>query len=119
MSRLHEETYGGAKGWQWDDGPVFLGHDGRRWAIEYGKAIRRMEELTSLAELHHKRILGEERLKTLEQQQDIIEKVKTFRFHWKDGLYETGLGKTVPEAFKSLGYESGAMAALDHYEEIE
>jgi hypothetical protein len=80
-----------------------------------------MEELTALAELHHKRILGEERLKTLEHQREIIEKVKTFRFrfHWKDGRAEIGLGKTVPEAFKSLGYGGGALAALDHYEEIE
>jgi hypothetical protein len=119
MSRLHEETYGGAKGWQWDGSPVFLGHDGRRWAIEYGKAVQRMEELTALAKLHHKRILGEEWLKTLEAQQEIIEGVKKFRFHWKDGTTETGLGKTIPEAFKGLGYGGGAIAALDHYEVVE
>lgn len=38
MSKLQEVPWeGDVKGWQWEGGPIFLGEDGRRWAIEYGK----------------------------------------------------------------------------------
>jgi len=42
-----------------------------------------------------------------------------FRFHWKGGKPEVGEGNSVADAFRNLGYGGGALAALDHYEEIK
>ena len=54
MSRLHERIDRGHVGWQWDAGPVFVGEDGRKWAIQYGRATRYLEELAQLAEMKHR-----------------------------------------------------------------
>lgn len=44
--------------------------------------------------------------------------MKTYRFFWLDGTSELGQGNSVSEAFNSLGYSRGALAALDYYEEV-
>jgi len=45
--------------------------------------------------------------------------VKKFRFHWLDGKVEEGEGFSVSDAFMRLGYGSGAMRALDWWEEVK
>lgn len=43
--------------------------------------------------------------------------MKTFIFHWLDGKVEEQKANSVSEAFMLLGYGSGAIRALDYYEE--
>lgn len=47
-----------------------------------------------------------------------MNKVSRFRFHWLGGKTEVGSGRNVAEAFSSLGYGSGALPALDYFEEV-
>ncbi len=109
MSKLRETNWQGIKGWQWDCGPIFVGDDGRQWALDYGQAVQRIEELTKLAKLH------QEQVQELKRPTD----QKQWRFHWLNGKVEVGIGDTVSEAFTQLGYGAGAMAAMDHYQELE
>jgi hypothetical protein len=52
--RLHEaKDRKGHPGWQWDDGPIFVGENGRKWAIKCGEAVRYLTDLADLAELLH------------------------------------------------------------------
>jgi len=44
--------------------------------------------------------------------------MKRFRFHWLDGKTEEAKGKSVSDAFTSLGYGASAINALDFWEEI-
>lgn len=44
--------------------------------------------------------------------------MKTYRFHWRHGKHEDGIGESVEQAFSNLGYSGGAIAALDYYETI-
>jgi hypothetical protein len=56
MGRLNETS----KGWQWDDGPIFPGPEGRRRAIEYGQdvmAAKTVQELNDLFEQRRQIIL--------------------------------------------------------------
>jgi hypothetical protein len=45
--------------------------------------------------------------------------MKTYRFHWRHGKFEDGIGESVEQAFANLGYSSSAIAALDYYEEVK
>jgi hypothetical protein len=54
MSKLHETPLDkDTKGWQWEDGPIFLGDDARKWAIEYGKALLRLAALKKMSKMQH------------------------------------------------------------------
>jgi len=64
MSRLKETS----EGWQWDAGPVFPGPAGRKWAVEYGQTVQRLEDYEELAQL----------LKDQEKTRRTIEKLKEF-----------------------------------------
>ncbi len=125
MNKLHKAPFQGETGWQWEDGPIFIGEDARKWAVDYGQTKRRLHELTELAKLTQGRIDCENRIEHLETimvQEEIINAVGEplkFEFHWIDGKVEVGLGKTVDEAFAQLGYGRCAVAALSHWEEIE
>lgn len=39
----------------------------------------------------------------------------TYELHWLDGRVEIFHGKTIAQAFYSLGYGNGAIRALDYY----
>jgi len=71
MSRLREREDRGHVGWQWDAGPVFVGEDGRKWAIQYGRATRYLEELAQLAKLHHEHETCKSNIHTLKAMQDL------------------------------------------------
>lgn len=43
----------------------------------------------------------------------------TYRFHWRSGEFEDGIGESVEQAFSRLGYGGGAIAALDRWEVIK
>jgi hypothetical protein len=45
--------------------------------------------------------------------------VKTYRFHWRDGKIEDGVGENVQKAFSALGHGSDEIDALDHHEVID
>jgi hypothetical protein len=51
VSRLHQASDHGFPGWQWDDGPIFVGKDGRKWAVMWGKSCLDREELQNLSVL--------------------------------------------------------------------
>lgn len=71
MSKLQEVTGdGNVKGWQWEDGPIFLGEDGHRWAIEYGKALMRQGELKAFAKLLQEQYETGKRLEALEKKRN-------------------------------------------------
>ena len=70
MSRLQETMWGDIPGWQWDSGPIFVGVDGRRLAVEYGKAVQRLEDLDGIANLCQQRVMRLGRLKKLQQTEE-------------------------------------------------
>lgn len=43
---------------------------------------------------------------------------KVFKLYWLDGTTEEIKGCSISIAFMIMGYGSGALAALDYYEEI-
>lgn len=43
--------------------------------------------------------------------------MKTFILHWLDGTEETIHGDSISDAFNKAGYDSGALRALDWYDE--
>ena len=45
--------------------------------------------------------------------------MKTFRLHWLNGDTEKIKGESISDAFTKAGYGSGALRALDWYEEIK
>jgi len=71
MSRLRERIDRGYVGWQWDAGPVFVGEDGRKWAIQYGRATRYLEELAQLAELQARHAACKTSIHALKAMQDM------------------------------------------------
>lgn len=42
-----------------------------------------------------------------------------YRFHWRDGKTNEGLGSSPEDAFSRLGFGAGAVAALDYYETVD
>jgi len=44
---------------------------------------------------------------------------KRFTLHWLDGKKETVTGTSIPDAFARAGYGSGALAAVDYFEEVK
>ena len=44
--------------------------------------------------------------------------MKNYAFHWLDGTTEIVAGSSVSDAFGRAGYGSGALPALDYYEEF-
>jgi hypothetical protein len=42
-----------------------------------------------------------------------------YRFHWRDGTTNDGIGRDAADALNRLGFGRGAVAALDYYETIE
>ena len=73
MSRLREVEYHGVPGWQWDDGPIFVGKEPRKHAVGYGKAVQNLEDWVAYAELCQQQALAEQRLtqlKKIQQEQD-------------------------------------------------
>jgi len=69
MSRLRERIDRGHVGWQWDAGPVFVGENGRRCAVQYGRATRYLEELAQLAEMQHRSECVKASIKQLKKMQ--------------------------------------------------
>jgi len=67
MSRLRETNWQGIKGWQWDAGPIFVGEDGRKHAVNYGKAVQWVEEWEAYAKLCQERALIEKRMAELKK----------------------------------------------------
>lgn len=50
MSKLKEVEFEGTKGWQWEDGPIFVYCDNaRKLAIDYGKTLMRLADFEELA----------------------------------------------------------------------
>lgn len=45
--------------------------------------------------------------------------MRTFKFHWLDHTVSIGKGTNATDAFTKLGYSSGAIRALDFWEEIK
>ncbi len=66
MGDMMGDMMGDIPGWQWEDGPIFIGVDGRRLAIEYGKAVQRLEDLDGLANLCQQQVMKLARLKKLD-----------------------------------------------------
>lgn len=50
---------------------------------------------------------------------ELVPKEKLFRFHWRGGGTNEGMGQTPEDAFSRLGFGGGAVAALDYYEEVK
>jgi len=75
MSRLRERKYRSQVGWQWDAGPVFVGEDGRKWAIQYGKAVRYLEELAQLAEMKYRNESVKATIEQLKEMRDAEERL--------------------------------------------
>ncbi len=73
MSRLRKRIDKGYVGWQWDAGPVFVGDDGRKWAVQYGRATRYLEELTQLAHLQLRQRQTGKTIKTLKAMQERLD----------------------------------------------
>lgn len=75
MSRLKQtKTTEEIPGWQWDDGPIFLGDDARFNAVNYGKTVQRLEDFVDLATLQHahEHNLREiERLKKIKREKEL------------------------------------------------
>ena len=116
MSRLKEVDFQPSiPGWQWDDGPIFVGKDARKHAVGYGKAVQNLEEWTSYAKLCQDHALTTQRLEALKAMRLPMKK---FRFHWLDGKSDDGFGMTMTDAFTRLGFGAGTMEALDYFEEI-
>jgi hypothetical protein len=68
MTKLHEAPWDGdTKGWQWEDGPIFLGPDARKYAVDYGKALLRQDDLKIIAKLQHEGHFARKRLAALEK----------------------------------------------------
>ena len=66
MSRLHQATCDhGFPGWQWDDGPIFVGERGRKWAVMWGQATMYQEELINLSVLAVRQEQTKNDIKTL------------------------------------------------------
>ncbi len=57
--QLRSTLYGTTPGWQWNDGPVFVGTDGRRLAIKYGKTLKKLKYLKETAALDQERATRE------------------------------------------------------------
>ncbi len=75
MSRLRERIDRGHAGWQWDAGPVFVGEDGRKWAIQFGRATRYLEELAQLAEMKHRNACCKATIEQLKEVQAMKERL--------------------------------------------
>lgn len=128
MSRLKETKFRDIPGWQWDDGPIFVGEEGRKRAVGYGKAVQNLEEWKAYAKLCQDQALNVQRLEQLKAIQDArLDKANTrpmrppmkkWRLHWLDGKTEDGFGTDIKDAFTRLGYGAGALQALDYFEEI-
>ena len=87
MSRLKETDFQDIPGWQWDDGPIFVGDKGREHAVKYGKAVQWVEEWVAYAKLCQEQVVTDQRLehlKTLKLQKDIVEATREGRlkFRW-------------------------------------
>jgi hypothetical protein len=67
MSRLKETNFQGIPGWQWDDGPIFVGENARPHAVGYGKAVQYVEDWEAYAKLCQKQVVEEARLKKLRE----------------------------------------------------
>lgn len=67
MSRLKETDFQGVPGWQWDDGPIFVGKDSRKYAVGYGRVVQYLEEWKGYARLSQERALAEKRLRELKK----------------------------------------------------
>jgi hypothetical protein len=116
MSRLRETSFQDTPGWQWDDGPIFVGEESRKHAIDYGKAVQRLEEWEAFAKLRQEWAVAKQRLEALKVMRPAMKK---FRFHWLDGKSDESSGQSMTDAFTRLGYGAGATAALDYFEELE
>jgi hypothetical protein len=76
--RLHQQKdHRGHLGWQWDNGPIFVGNDGRKWAIKCGEAVQYLKDLTDLALLQHKQANCEA---TIEQLKELAAREKQLDF---------------------------------------
>jgi hypothetical protein len=51
--------------------------------------------------------------------EEVNTEIKEFLFVWQDGKEERSKGTSVSEAFRNLGYSSGAIRALDSWKEIK
>lgn len=65
MSRLRETNFQDIPGWQWDDGPIFVGKEGREHAVVYGKAVQYIEEWERYAKLLQEQAITNQRLSKL------------------------------------------------------
>ena len=65
MSRLHPAVDHGFPGWQWDDGPIFVGKNGRKWAVMWGQSCMYQEELKNLSTLAVRHEQTKSNIKTL------------------------------------------------------
>jgi hypothetical protein len=126
MSRLKETNFQGIPGWQWDDGPIFVGEKARDHAVGYGKAVQNLEEWRAYAKLCQDQALSTKRLAELKAIQDArLDKMNMkvpdtlWRFHWLDGTKDEGPGGSMSDAFTRLGFGAGALPALDYYEEVK
>jgi len=66
MSKLKEVEWEGVKGWQWEDGPIFVQVDGRRLAIDYGRALQLIVDFEAIADAGQKRHRCQQHIKELE-----------------------------------------------------
>lgn len=71
MSRLEKTNWQGHEGWQWDDGPIFVGKNGRKHAVEYGKAIQWIDEWEKVAKLCQEQAQAELRLAQLKEMKSL------------------------------------------------
>lgn len=67
MSRLRETNFQGIPGWQWDEGPIFVGKGARTNAVGYGKAVMYLEEWRIRAKLSQGQELAKAQLKKLQE----------------------------------------------------
>lgn len=73
VSRLKERIHQGYVGWQWDDGPVFVGEDSRKWAVMWGKSCMYQEELLNLSVLAIRYEQTKSDLKTLQAKKEMLD----------------------------------------------
>ncbi len=67
MSKLKEVEWEGVKGWQWEDGPIFIRDNARQSAIDYGRTLRHLADFEELARMEQKQHKCRKRIETLKE----------------------------------------------------
>lgn len=50
---------------------------------------------------------------------EALERMSTFCLHWRDGTTQVIHGKDIVSAINAIGYGTGALKALDYWEQMK